>query len=75
MMAGKGPDMLAVMDEIAAETGARLAAIALAWLRQQPGVAAPISSATSPAQVTELMSSTELTLSEDQIERLKRAGA
>ncbi len=75
MMAGKGPAMLAVMDDIAAETGARLAAIALAWLRQQPGVAAPISSATSPAQVSELMSSTELTLSDDQIERLNLAGA
>lgn len=75
MMAGKGPAMLAVMDDIAAETGARLAAIALAWLRQQPGVAAPISSATSAAQVNELMSSTELTLSNDQIERLNRAGA
>lgn len=75
MMAGKGPAMLAVMDDIAAETGARLAAIALAWLRQQPGVAAPIASATSPAQVSELMSSTELTLSDDQIERLNRAGA
>jgi aryl-alcohol dehydrogenase-like predicted oxidoreductase len=69
-MEGGGPAMLAAMDAIAAETGAGLAAIALAWLRAQPGITAPIASATSTAQVAELIASTRLTLSADQIARL-----
>lgn len=60
-MAGKGPAVLAAMDQVAAETGASLAAIALAWLAVQPGVLAPIASATSPAQVDELTAQVALT--------------
>ena len=43
----KGLRILAAMDKVAAETGAKLAEIALAWLVAQPGVTAPIASATS----------------------------
>jgi aryl-alcohol dehydrogenase-like predicted oxidoreductase len=46
-LAGKGKAVLAAMDDVAAETGATLAQIALAWLAAQPGVTAPIASATS----------------------------
>ncbi len=35
--AGKGKAVLAAMDEVAAQTGASLARIALAWLAAQPG--------------------------------------
>lgn len=70
---GKGPAMLAVMDAIAAETGASLAAIALAWLAGRPGIVAPIASATSPAQLDDLLASTRLTLSADQRSRLDAA--
>ena len=73
-MEGKGPAVLAVMDAIAAETGASLPAIALAWLREQPGITAPIASATSTAQVRELIASATLTLSADQSARLTAAG-
>jgi aryl-alcohol dehydrogenase-like predicted oxidoreductase len=69
-MDGKGPALLAVMDAIAAETGASLAAIALAWLKAQPGVTAPIASASRPAQVADLIAAAELTLSDDQLARL-----
>jgi aryl-alcohol dehydrogenase-like predicted oxidoreductase len=48
---GKGMAVLAAMDVVAEETGATLAQIALAWLAAQPGVTAPIASATSAAQV------------------------
>jgi aryl-alcohol dehydrogenase-like predicted oxidoreductase len=74
-LGGKGPAVLAALDKIAAETGATLAQISLAWLAAQPGVTAPIASATSPAQVEELLGSMELTLTPDQLTALDVAGA
>jgi len=74
-MQGKGPAVLAAMDEIAAETGATLARIALAWVAAQPGVTAPIASATSLAQVEELVGSWNLALDRAQLDRLTAAGA
>ena len=73
-MDGTGPTVLAAMDAIAEETGASLAQIALAWLAAQPGVTAPIASATSAAQVEELLGAMDLTLSTDQVDRLTNAG-
>lgn len=67
--------VLAAMDEVAAETGATLSQIALAWLAAQPGVTAPIASATSVAQLDELIAGWELKLSRDQLDRLTAAGA
>jgi len=67
--------VLAAMDTVAAETGATLAQIALAWLAAQPGVTAPIASATSVAQMEELIGAMAVTLSPDQLERLTSAGA
>ncbi|MFA6122605.1 aldo/keto reductase [Sphingomonas sp.] len=72
---GTGPAVLAAMDAIAEETGASLAQIALAWLAAQPGITAPIASATSVAQVEELIGAMGLRLSTDQINRLTNAGA
>ena len=72
---GKGPAVLAALDQVAAETGATLAQISLAWLAAQPGVTAPIASATSPAQVEELLGSMALTLTPDQLSALDVAGA
>jgi len=71
---GKGPAMLAAMDAVAAETGASLAAIALAWLREQPGITAPIASASRPEQVADLITAATLTLTPDQLNRLTAAG-
>jgi aryl-alcohol dehydrogenase-like predicted oxidoreductase len=73
-MDGTGPAVLDAMDAIAEETGASLAQIALAWRAAQPGVTAPIASATSVAQVEELIGAMDLTLSTDQIDRLTNAG-
>ena len=72
---GKGPAVLAAMDQVAAETGATLAQIALAWLAAQPGVIAPIASATSEAQLDELLGFWDVSLTPDQLERLTAAGA
>jgi len=73
-MEGKGPAMLAALDQVAAETGATLAQIALAWLAAQPGVTAPIASATSVAQAEELVGSWNVTLTPTQLAILTNAG-
>ena len=75
LLAGKGGAVLAVMDEVAAETGASLAQIALAWLAAQDGVTAPIASATSIAQLDELIGAWDVALTRDQLDRLTAAGA
>lgn len=75
LLAGKGGAVLAAMDEVAAETGASLAQIALAWLAAQDGVTAPIASATSVEQLDELIGAWDVELSHDQLDRLTAAGA
>ena len=71
----RGRKVLAALDEVAAETGAALATVALAWLKAQPGVAAPIASATSAAQLGELVAALSLDLTPDQLERLDAASS
>jgi aryl-alcohol dehydrogenase-like predicted oxidoreductase len=63
------------MDSEAAETGATLAQIALAWLAAQPGVTAPIASATSVEQLQELLPAMDLDLTPAQLDKLDAAGA
>ncbi|WP_088310037.1 aldo/keto reductase [Novosphingobium sp. B 225] len=70
----KGAPMLAVMDDVVRETGATHAQIALAWLRVQPGIGAPIASATSAGQLRELAGAADLVLTEEQLARLSAAG-
>ncbi|OYY70917.1 aldo/keto reductase [Sphingomonas sp. 28-63-12] len=67
--------VLVAMDAIAAETGATLAQIALAWLIAQPSVTAPIASATTVVQLEDLMGAMKLTLHADQLDRLTAVGA
>lgn len=72
---GKGPAVLAALDAVAAETGATPAQVALAWLAAQPGLTAPIASATSVKQLEELLPAMSLTLTAVQLEKLDAAGA
>ena len=69
----QGLSVLAALDAVAAETGATPAQVALAWIAAQPGLAAPIASATSVEQVEELLGAMELELSADQLARLGEA--
>jgi aryl-alcohol dehydrogenase-like predicted oxidoreductase len=69
-----GEPVLAAMDSVAAETGASLATIALAWLIAQDGVTAPIASASKPEQLPELLAAMTLELNEAQLARLVEAG-
>jgi aryl-alcohol dehydrogenase-like predicted oxidoreductase len=72
---GKGMRVLEALDEVAAEAGAALATIALAWLMAQPTIVAPIASATSVDQLQQLTAAMDLKLSSDQIARLDEARA
>jgi aryl-alcohol dehydrogenase-like predicted oxidoreductase len=65
-----GAPVLGALDEVAAHTGASLPAIALAWLRVQPGIGAPIASARTVEQLGPLIESTRLELTRDQLARL-----
>ena len=72
---GKGARVLEALDAISAETGAPQSAIALAWLAAQPSVTAPIASATSLKQLSELTASLKLDLTPQQLEQLDAASA
>lgn len=69
-----GWDTLAILREVAAEIGSAPAQVALAWLNAQPGIAAPLASATTTEQLSELIKAVTLELSQDQIERLNESG-
>ena len=75
LLEGKGRKVLDALDAVSAESGATLAQIALAWLLAQPGVTAPIASATSLNQLDDIMGAIALELSADQLDRLTAAGA
>ncbi|GAB2767715.1 aryl-alcohol dehydrogenase-like predicted oxidoreductase [Hymenobacter luteus] len=71
----KGLKILGALDAVAARQQASPAQVALAWILAQPGLTAPIASATSPEQVTELLKSTELSLSPADLQELNQASA
>jgi aryl-alcohol dehydrogenase-like predicted oxidoreductase len=68
-----GAAVLQALDEVAAAHGTTVAAVSLAWLRAQPTVATPIASATSVAQLDELLPMADLRLSPDELTRLSSA--
>jgi len=72
---GKGKPVLAALDAVAARHGATCAQVALAWIMAKPAIAAPIASATSVAQITELMGALKLSLGADDIAELDKASA
>lgn len=61
---------LALLDEIAASHHVSVAAVALAWLRQNPLVAAPIASVRTVEQLGPIFEAATLTLSSDALQRL-----
>jgi aryl-alcohol dehydrogenase-like predicted oxidoreductase len=70
---GNGMRVLDALDQVSAETGAPLAAVALAWTSVQPGIVATLASATSIDQLGELTKSMNLSLSREQIQLLNEA--
>jgi aryl-alcohol dehydrogenase-like predicted oxidoreductase len=71
----RGQRILAALDAVAARYSATPAQVALAWLIARPSVTAPIASATSPAQLRELVGATRLSLDAEAIETLTAASA
>ena len=66
----RGMAILAALDEVADRHAAKPAEIALAWLMAQPGVTAPIASATRVAHVDSFARAAELVLSKADLDQL-----
>ena len=73
LLTGRGPKVLAAMDEVAARHGATLAQVALAWLMHKPSVTAPIASATSVVQLKDILQSASLALTAEDMKALDEA--
>ncbi|TXN02672.1 aldo/keto reductase [Methylobacterium sp. WL64] len=71
----RGLALLDVLDSVARDQRATQAQVALAWIIARPGITAPIASATSVAQLDDLLGAAELQLSADAIARLDAASA
>jgi aryl-alcohol dehydrogenase-like predicted oxidoreductase len=71
----RGVRILAVLDGVAQRLEATPAQVALAWLLAQPGVTAPIVSATSLEQLNDTLKAATLPLSADVIAELNEASA
>lgn len=71
----RGMRILKALDEVAATAGATPAQVALAWLIARPSITAPIASATTPAQLADLVAAASLRLDDEAIERLTEASA
>lgn len=70
----KGEKVLAALDQVAGVHHAKAAEIAIAWLLAQPAVTAPIASGTKADHIDSLVKATEITLADDEIELLTKAG-
>lgn len=71
----RGFAILDALDKVAANHNVKPAEVALAWLINQPGVTAPIASATKTAHVESFATAVALNLSSDEIAALNKAGA
>ncbi|MCJ2073544.1 aldo/keto reductase [Methylobacterium sp. J-030] len=71
----RGLALLDSLDAVAVAHGASPAQVALAWIIARPGITAPIASATSVAQLDELLGAARLSLSAEAITRLDAASA
>ena len=74
-MTDRGFTVLEAVEKVAASAGATPAQVSLSWLAHRPGITAPIASATSVAQLKELVGGIELQLDSDARATLDRASA
>lgn len=73
LLAGRGLEVLAALDDVGARHGATPAQVALAWLMHKPSVTAPIASATSVSQLKEIMPAASLKLNVEDMAALNDA--
>ncbi|MES0128391.1 aldo/keto reductase [Mesorhizobium sp. M0029] len=71
----RGMRILAALDTVAARHSAKQAEVALAWVMAQPGITAPIASATTLDQVDSLVRAASLKLSAEDLVALDKASA
>ena len=71
----RGMRVLKALDAVAARQSATPAQVSLAWLIAQPAVTAPIASATSLAQLNDIMRAPRLKLTAEDMAALKGASA
>lgn len=71
----RGLRILAALDAVAQRYNATPGQVAVAWQMMQPGITAPIASATSVAQLHELVKATQLQLDSDALSQLDAASA
>ncbi|HLN62824.1 MAG TPA: aldo/keto reductase, partial [Symbiobacteriaceae bacterium] len=69
----RGLRILEAMDVVAADHGATVAQIALAWLLARPGITAPIVSATSVEQLQQIVAAPQIKLTPYQVRLLTQA--
>jgi aryl-alcohol dehydrogenase-like predicted oxidoreductase len=69
----RGFAVLSVVEGVSKEQGATMTQVALAWLLARPSVTAPIVSATSVAQLHEILGAADLTLPPDAVTALDKA--
>jgi aryl-alcohol dehydrogenase-like predicted oxidoreductase len=69
-LAKGGAEVLEALDDVAAAHETTVAAVALAWLRAQPRVVAPIASARTTGQVEEILPAATLDLTPAELARL-----
>jgi aryl-alcohol dehydrogenase-like predicted oxidoreductase len=67
--------LLETLDAVAADRDVPVSAVAIAWLRQQPTVAAPIAGARTVQQLPDLVQSFGLELTDEELQRLRPAVA
>jgi aryl-alcohol dehydrogenase-like predicted oxidoreductase len=71
----RGLRIVAALDDVAQRYRVKPAHVALAWLMGRPGVTAPIASATSLAQLRELIAATRFLLDSEALRTLEVASA
>jgi aryl-alcohol dehydrogenase-like predicted oxidoreductase len=69
----RGLRILAALDSVAARFRSCPTAVAIAWLRDRPSIAAPIASATSVAQLADLIAGMNLELDPESVRELEEA--
>lgn len=74
-LGGRGLRVLAALDEVAADHGVAVGAIAIAWTLARSGIVAALASATSVDQLQQNMAALEVELTAEQLERLNDASA
>ena len=74
-MNDRGFTVMAAVEKVAAGVGATPAQVALSWLAHRPGITAPIASATSVAQLKEIVGAVELKLDAEATKTLDQASA